>query len=187
MRLHESPPRLDCPPNHTVFAAKCVRYPPCYIYRHASYACPSAVFSQLLLKYLKPYSQLRNCLTMPITWSVAVPTLVGSLCSAVATSCVLLCYVVYADQQRSFRHVLVLNLALAGTTPYSLIAASTGQTNHTTEFINSVNNSVSGAWVVANQRDLVDGAACNLNGWVGQWSVQVSQLKPRCPLSWILH
>ncbi|EMD60791.1 hypothetical protein GGP41_009753 [Bipolaris sorokiniana] len=92
---------------------------------------------------------------MPITWSVAVPTLVGSLCSAVATSCVLVCYVIYADQQRSFRHVLVLNLALA-------------------EFINSVNNSVSGAWVVANQRDLVDGVACNLNGWVGQWSVQAA-------------
>lgn len=67
---------------------------------------------------------------MPITWSVAVPTLVGSLCSAVATSCVLVCYVIYADQQRSFRHVLVLNLALAGTTPHPLIAASTGQTNH---------------------------------------------------------
>ncbi|EUC50283.1 hypothetical protein COCMIDRAFT_82260 [Bipolaris oryzae ATCC 44560] len=92
---------------------------------------------------------------MPITWSVAVPTLVGSLCSAVATSCVLVCYVIYADQQRSFRHVLVLNLALA-------------------EFINSVNNSISGAWVVANQRDLVDGVACNLNGWVGQWSVQAA-------------
>ncbi|KAJ5056906.1 G protein-coupled glucose receptor regulating Gpa2-domain-containing protein [Bipolaris maydis] len=92
---------------------------------------------------------------MPITWSVAVPTLVGSLCSAVATSCVLVCYVIYADQQRSFRHVLVLNLALA-------------------EFINSVNNSVSGIWVVAHQHDLSDGVACSLNGWVGQWSVQAA-------------
>ena len=48
------------------------------------------------------------------TLTVAVPTLVGSLCSAAATSCVLVCYVIYANQQRSFRHALVLNLAIAG-------------------------------------------------------------------------
>ncbi|USP73695.1 uncharacterized protein yc1106_00969 [Curvularia clavata] len=89
------------------------------------------------------------------TPSVAIPTLVGSLCSAVATTCVLVCYVIYADQQRSFRHALVLNLALA-------------------EFINSVNNSISGAYVVANRRDITDGIACDVNGWVGQWSVQAA-------------
>ena len=104
--------------------------------------------------------------------SVAIPTLVGSLCSAVATSCVLVCYVIYADQQRSFRHALILNLAVAGIVYHSYhmhIRLTTA-----IEFINSVNNSISGSYVVANRRDITNGVACNVNGWVGQWSVQVS-------------
>lgn len=45
---------------------------------------------------------------------IATITLVGSLLSFAATCCVLASYVVYHKQQRSFRHALVLNLALAG-------------------------------------------------------------------------
>jgi hypothetical protein len=45
---------------------------------------------------------------------VLLPTLIGSLLSFLATSCVLISYMIYADQQRTFRHALVLNLALAG-------------------------------------------------------------------------
>jgi hypothetical protein len=45
---------------------------------------------------------------------VLLPTLIGSLLSCIASTVVLLCYIIYADQQRSFRHALVLNLALAG-------------------------------------------------------------------------
>ncbi|CAG5174210.1 uncharacterized protein ALTATR162_LOCUS7747 [Alternaria atra] len=92
---------------------------------------------------------------MPYDLRVAIPTLVGSLLSCVATSCVLISYIVYADQQRSFRHALVLNLALA-------------------EFINSLNNSTSGIYAVANNGSITAGPACSLNGWVGQWSVQAA-------------
>ncbi|KAG9188773.1 hypothetical protein G6011_07478 [Alternaria panax] len=92
---------------------------------------------------------------MPYDLRVAIPTLVGSLLSAVATSCVLISYIVYADQQRSFRHALVLNLALA-------------------EFINSLNNSISGVYAIVNSGNISEGPACSLNGWVGQWSVQAA-------------
>ncbi|KAI4647831.1 hypothetical protein J4E93_004242 [Alternaria ventricosa] len=92
---------------------------------------------------------------MPFNLTIAIPTLVGSLLSFVATACVLISYVVYADSQRSFRHALVLNLALA-------------------EFINSLNNSISGIYAIANEGSIAPGAACNLNGWVGQWSVQAA-------------
>lgn len=47
---------------------------------------------------------------------VLIPTLVGSLLSCVATTGVLISYIIYAEQQKSFRHALVLNLALAGKT-----------------------------------------------------------------------
>lgn len=46
---------------------------------------------------------------------VARFTLAGSLISCIATCCVLVSYMVYRDELRSFRQALVLNLALAGT------------------------------------------------------------------------
>ncbi|OJD31291.1 glucose receptor git3 protein [Diplodia corticola] len=85
---------------------------------------------------------------------IATVTLVGSLLSFVATSCVLISYIVYHEQQRSFRHALVLNLALA-------------------EFINSLNNSISGIINVANH-GLSPSPACTFNGWIGQLSVQAA-------------
>jgi hypothetical protein len=47
---------------------------------------------------------------------VLLPTLIGSILSCIACIFVLISYIIYADQQRSFRHALVLNLALAGKT-----------------------------------------------------------------------
>jgi hypothetical protein len=47
---------------------------------------------------------------------VLLPTLIGSILSCIASVLVLISYIIYADQQRSFRHALVLNLALAGKT-----------------------------------------------------------------------
>lgn len=41
-------------------------------------------------------------------------TLVGSLLSCVATTCVLISFVIYRRHLRNFRHVLVLNLMVAG-------------------------------------------------------------------------
>lgn len=46
---------------------------------------------------------------------VASITFAGSLISFLATTVVLCCYVYYRNEQRSFRHALVFNLALAGT------------------------------------------------------------------------
>ncbi|KAL1638642.1 hypothetical protein SLS58_008760 [Diplodia intermedia] len=90
---------------------------------------------------------------------IVTVTLVGSLLSFVATSCVLISWVVYREQQRSFRHALVLNLAIAG--------------KPSRQFINSLNNSISG---IINVRDhaLSPSPACTLNGWIGQLSVQAA-------------
>lgn len=46
--------------------------------------------------------------------TVAGVTLAGSLLSAIASFCVLACFVFFNKSQRSFRHALVFNLALAG-------------------------------------------------------------------------
>ncbi|KAF6817223.1 hypothetical protein CPLU01_13631 [Colletotrichum plurivorum] len=93
--------------------------------------------------------------------AVASVTLTGSILSFLATTGVLISFVFYHDQQRSFRHALVLNLTLAG--PALLNA----------EFINSLDNSISGIIYIKN-KELSPGPACVLNGMVGQLSVQAS-------------
>ncbi|OLN81013.1 hypothetical protein CCHL11_09988 [Colletotrichum chlorophyti] len=86
--------------------------------------------------------------------AVASVTLTGSILSFLATTAVLISFVFYHDQQRSFRHALVLNLTLA-------------------EFMNSLDNSISGI-IYLKDKDLKPGAACVLNGMIGQLSVQAS-------------
>lgn len=51
---------------------------------------------------------------MPLYLQTAVPSLVGSLLSCLATFTVLVLYIVFRQWQRSFRHALILNLSLAG-------------------------------------------------------------------------
>lgn len=46
---------------------------------------------------------------------VAKFTLAGSMISCIATFCVLVSYMVYREELRSFRQALIFNLALAGT------------------------------------------------------------------------
>jgi hypothetical protein len=77
---------------------------------------------------------------------------------------------VYANQQQSFRHALVLNLALAGR---CFTCTDSNQANACSEFINSLNNSISGIYVLTHGKTTL-GLPCTINGWVGQWSVQVS-------------
>lgn len=103
---------------------------------------------------------------------VLLPTLIGSILSCIASCLVLISYIIYADQQRSFRHALVLNLALAGKT---LSETQELELTFVIEFINSLNNSISGIDVLSSRSMLNPGSACTLNGWVGQWSVQVSE------------
>ncbi|KAK2011531.1 hypothetical protein LZ32DRAFT_648427 [Colletotrichum eremochloae] len=86
--------------------------------------------------------------------AVSAVTLTGSILSFLATSGVLISFIFYHDQQRSFRHALVLNLTLA-------------------EFINSLDNSISGIIYIKN-KELLPGPACIMNGMVGQLSVQAS-------------
>ncbi|KAK1984716.1 G protein-coupled glucose receptor regulating Gpa2-domain-containing protein [Colletotrichum cereale] len=86
--------------------------------------------------------------------AVAAVTLTGSVLSFLATSGVLISFIFYHDQQRSFRHALILNLTLA-------------------EFMNSLDNTISGIIYIKN-KELQPGAACVLNGMIGQLSVQAS-------------
>ncbi|KAL1845550.1 hypothetical protein Daus18300_014500 [Diaporthe australafricana] len=83
---------------------------------------------------------------------VASFTLAGSVTSCIATALVLLSYLVFRDQQHSFRHALILNLAVA-------------------EFINTLNNSISG-FIYVKKKKLTPGPACTANGFIGQLTVQ---------------
>lgn len=49
--------------------------------------------------------------------AVAIPTLVGSLLSFVASSIVITLWCVFGSERRSFRYALILNLTVAGKSP----------------------------------------------------------------------
>ncbi|VUC35659.1 unnamed protein product [Clonostachys rosea] len=86
--------------------------------------------------------------------AIATATLTGSLLSSIANAFVLVSFFIYRRQIRNFRHTLVLNLTIA-------------------EFINALNNSVSG---ITRLRDgqLHPGTACAIQGLLGQLSVQAA-------------
>jgi hypothetical protein len=81
-------------------------------------------------------------------------TLTGSVLSSVTTFCVLCCFVVFRQNQRTFRHALVFNLALS-------------------DFINATTNVISGSIYIRDHK-LVDSPACVANGWIEQLSVQAT-------------
>ncbi|KAJ8106185.1 hypothetical protein OPT61_g9707 [Boeremia exigua] len=84
----------------------------------------------------------------------SIPTLIGSLLSFVATALVILLWIFAGGKKRrDFRYALILNLTVA-------------------EFLNCLNNSVSGIAAVARHSPLPPGTACKVNGWAGQFSVQ---------------
>ncbi|EKG11916.1 hypothetical protein MPH_10959 [Macrophomina phaseolina MS6] len=91
--------------------------------------------------------------------AVSIPTLVGSVLSFVASTIIFVFWAAFGGQRggerRSFRYALILNLTFA-------------------EWVNSLNNSVSGLYIVTNhgKRHLEKGPACELNGYMGQISVQ---------------
>ena len=53
----------------------------------------------------------------PIDYAVAVPSLIGSLLSAVGAGFIVLAYIVLPLNARHVRHILILNLATAGKLP----------------------------------------------------------------------
>ncbi|CAN8105594.1 unnamed protein product [Discula destructiva] len=85
---------------------------------------------------------------------IAGITFSGSLLSFLATTVVLICFVYYREEQQSFRHALVFNLALA-------------------EWMNTLNNTISGS-IYLRDHALYPGTACTLNGFFGQLSVQAA-------------
>lgn len=105
----------------------------------------------------------------------SIPTLIGSLLSLIATALVILLWIFAGGKKRrDFRYALILNLTVAGMA--SLRAVSTNQADLRIEFLNCLNNSVSGIAAVIRRRPLSPGLACEVNGWGGQFSVQVSRL-----------
>ena len=84
----------------------------------------------------------------------AVLTLIGSLASALGAGFILICYAIL-PQKRHFRHALIINLAVA-------------------DFINGLNNSASGLYIISRRRDLPNGPGCVANGFIGQLSVQAT-------------
>ncbi|KAF2681979.1 hypothetical protein K458DRAFT_371274 [Lentithecium fluviatile CBS 122367] len=86
-----------------------------------------------------------------VVLAVAIPTLIGSICSLIGVSLIFVCYIVFPFKTH-FRHILVLNLATA-------------------DFINSLNNTISGIYYIA-KASIPTGPACTANGFIGQLSVQ---------------
>ncbi|RCI17097.1 hypothetical protein L249_1801 [Ophiocordyceps polyrhachis-furcata BCC 54312] len=93
--------------------------------------------------------------TNSIDLIVAVPTFIGSLLSFIATL-IALTFHFFSPPRRHFRHALVINLLVA-------------------DFINSLNNTISGAITLSHGERPTDekaDAACIANAWIGQFSIQ---------------
>ncbi|KAK0470350.1 G protein-coupled glucose receptor regulating Gpa2-domain-containing protein [Desarmillaria tabescens] len=85
--------------------------------------------------------------------ALAVANFIGSTLSALGSGFIILCYVCL-PVKRHYRHLLILNLAVA-------------------DFTNGLNNGISGAFVLA-KGQLRYNTACVANGFIGQLSVQAT-------------
>ncbi|KAJ8457311.1 hypothetical protein ONZ45_g18360 [Pleurotus djamor] len=85
---------------------------------------------------------------------MSVLNFTGGILSALGSGFIILCYLAL-PLRKHFRHVLILNLAVA-------------------DFINSVNNSASGSLILITKRPLSPTPACVFNGLVGQVTVQAA-------------
>ncbi|KAK0471332.1 G protein-coupled glucose receptor regulating Gpa2-domain-containing protein [Armillaria novae-zelandiae] len=86
---------------------------------------------------------------------LAITNFVGSVPSAMVPGFIILRYV-FLPMKKHYRHPLIINLALA-------------------DFINGVNNAISGAVVLA-KGPLTQSPACTANGFIGQLSVQATDI-----------
>lgn len=109
--------------------------------------------------------------------AIAVPTFIGSVLSFVATTIAIALHV-YKPPKRHFRHALIINLLVAGQSTPSWFSSSPARPltpSRVIDFINSLNNTISGAIALANgHQDETEavGPACPANAWIGQFSVQ---------------
>ncbi|KAG8362157.1 hypothetical protein FVEN_g72 [Fusarium venenatum] len=93
---------------------------------------------------------------IPANLAISLPTLVGSILSCTASFLALCLHAIVPPPRRHFRHALIVNLLVA-------------------DFINSLNNTISGILVLKNGYDdpkAPPNNACLANAWVGQFSVQ---------------
>ncbi|KAF4563030.1 hypothetical protein EYR40_007252 [Pleurotus pulmonarius] len=88
------------------------------------------------------------------TLTLSVLNFVGSVLSSAGSGFIIVCYLVLPIRHH-FRHVLILNLAIA-------------------DFINAANNSASGSLILIKRENLSRGPACVLNGFITQISVQAT-------------
>ncbi|KAK0439980.1 G protein-coupled glucose receptor regulating Gpa2-domain-containing protein [Desarmillaria tabescens] len=84
---------------------------------------------------------------------LALTNFVGSVLSAIGSGFIILCYA-FLPVKRHYRHLLILNLAIA-------------------DFINGMNNGISGAVILATG-PLTRSRACIANGFIGRLSVQAT-------------
>ncbi|KAF8338450.1 G protein-coupled glucose receptor regulating Gpa2-domain-containing protein [Amanita rubescens] len=90
----------------------------------------------------------------PIEVAATAVTLGCSLLSVVGSGFILVCYSILPFQHH-FRHILIINLAIA-------------------DFLNSLNGSVGGIVIVGTRKPLKAGRACVFNGFVEQVTVQAT-------------
>src|SRR6266576_1176407 len=106
----------------------------------------------------------------PIKVAITAITLACSLLSFVGSGFMLICYSIL-PLQHHFRHILIINLAIAGTHHnrygYATLIGPT-------DLLNSLNGSVGGIVILATKKPLEAGRACVFNGFVEQVTVQVS-------------
>jgi len=86
--------------------------------------------------------------------AITAVTAAASFLSVIGSGFILLCYAIL-PLDHHFRHILILNLA-------------------TSDFLNSLNNTVGGLYILAHKKGIDPGRACVFNGFVGQVTVQAT-------------
>lgn len=76
--------------------------------------------------------RIRDVSDVAMDWdpAIAIPTLVGSLLSLVASTVVIICWLVFGGERRSFRYALILNLTVAGMVPTKTCSAQIERQAH---------------------------------------------------------
>ncbi|KAJ8507828.1 hypothetical protein ONZ45_g9847 [Pleurotus djamor] len=85
------------------------------------------------------------------TLALSILNFVGSVCSSAGSGFIILCYLIL-PRRRHFRHVLILNLAIA-------------------DFLNATNNAASGSLILIRQRPITASPACVFNGFMSQITI----------------
>ncbi|KAF8345109.1 hypothetical protein F5887DRAFT_1074757 [Amanita rubescens] len=99
----------------------------------------------------------------------AAVTAAASLLSLIGSGFILVCYAIL-PLNHHFRHILILNLATSGTRPLTH-SSYQHKAKKAIDFLNSLNNSVGGLYILALKKPLKPGLACVFDGYVAQVTV----------------